>query len=290
MITSAAADMTLSGHLKGGGPPEKGLEQAQEREGMRPDSLKVGDKWFNINGVHPAGKLMLLAADVAEAVQGGQHELKDDEDTTKLAVGTSLAIARTLTNASYMQGVANLFATVHDAKVGGAGESALLSAEGSMVPAAAAALARSSDPYQREVYSMLDEFKSKIPGLSKDLPPRRNLWGEPISSGHDALTRLASPVQFQDEKHSPIDDEILKQGMNITLPERNQSFGPPGQGVRIDMSKYPKEYSRLLQLAGHEYQDPAFGMGAKEALKCARHRRSSALVRLQLKDRRSRWR
>ena len=52
---------------------------------MRPDSLKVGDKWFNINGVHPAGKLMLLAADVAEAVQGGQHELKDDEDTTKLA-------------------------------------------------------------------------------------------------------------------------------------------------------------------------------------------------------------
>jgi hypothetical protein len=266
MITSAAADMVLSGKAKGGGPPEKGLAQAEEREGEKRDSVKVGDNWYNINGVHPVGKLFLLATDVAEAIAGGQHELKDDEDTTKIAVGTSLAIARTLTNASYMQGLSNLFATLHDAKVGGEGESALLSVAGETVPAAANAVTRATDPYQRAVYTMLDEYKSKIPGLSKTLPPRRDLWGDPVSSGHDALTRLTSPVQFASETHSPIDDEILKQGMNITMPGRNQSFGPPGQGVRIDMSKYPKEYSRLLELAGHEYKDPAWGVGAKELL------------------------
>lgn len=266
MITSASADMVASGMLKGSGPPEKGLEQAQEREGMKRDSIKIGDGWYNINGIHPVGKTMLLAADVAEAIQGGQHELKDDEDTTKIAVGTALAIARTLTNASYMQGLANLFATLHDAKVGGAGETAILSAEGSLIPQAIASVDRATDPYQREVYTMLDEFKSKIPGWSQSLPPRRDLWGAPIPSGHDPLTRLASPVQFQKETHSPIDDEILKQGMNITLPGRNQTFGPAGEGVPIDMSKYPKEYSRFLQLAGNEYKDPAWNLGAKDLL------------------------
>lgn len=266
-IFLSAADMSMNGSLKGGGPPQKGLEQAQEREGAMRDSLKVGSRWYNINGVHPIGKLMLLAADVSEALTGGQTELHQDADTEKLAVGTALAIGRTLVDNSYFQGFANLFATLHDARVGGAGEGALLSTAGSTVPAISSAVERATDPYQREVYSMLDEFKSKIPGLAKDLPPRRNLWGEPIPSGHDPITNFLSPVKMADVKHEPIDDEILKQGFNITMPDRKQTFkGENGDSVPIDMSKYPKAYSRLLQLAGHEIQHPAWNMGLKDLL------------------------
>lgn len=265
-ISAAAADMTLSGTLKGGGPPQKGIEQAQEREGMMRDSLKVGNRWYNINGVHPVGKLMLLAADVAEALNYGQPELHQDADTEKLAVGTTLAIARTLTDSSYFTGFANLFATLHDARVGGAGEGALLSTAGSTVPALVSAIDRAGDPYQREVYSMLDEFKSKIPGLSNSLPPRRNLWGEPIPSGHDPITNLISPVKMADEKHEPIDDEILKQGFNITMPERMQTFADGKTHVPVDMSKYPAAYSRLLELSGNELKHPAWNMGLKDLL------------------------
>lgn len=266
MITMAAADMTLSGNLKGGGPPQKGLEQAQEREGAMRDSVRMGNTWYNINGVHPAGKLMLLAADVAEAITGGQQELHQDADTEKLAVGTALAIGRTMVDNSYFTGFANLFATLHDARVGGAGEGAIQSTVGSMVPAFSGATARALDPYQREIYSMLDEFKSKIPGLSNTLPPRRNIWGEPIPSGHDPITNFISPVKMADVKHEPIDDEILKQGMNITMPDRMQTFGTRGNSIPVDMSKYPAAYSRLLQLAGNELQHPAWNMGLKDLL------------------------
>ena len=266
MITMAAADMTLSGTLKGGGPPQKGLEQAQEREGAMRDSVRMGNTWYNINGVHPAGKLMLLAADVAEAITGGQQELHQDADTEKLAVGTALAIGRTLVDNSYFQGFANLFATLHDARVGGAGEGAIQSTVGSTVPAFSGAVARALDPYQREVYSMLDEFKSKIPGLSNTLPPRRNLWGDPVPSGHDPITNFISPVKMADVKHEPIDDEILKQGMNITMPDRMQTFGTRDNSIPVDMSKYPAAYSRLLQLAGNELQHPAWNMGLKDLL------------------------
>lgn len=266
MISMAAADMTLNGNLKGGGPPQKGLEQAQEREGAMRDSMKVGNRWYNINGVHPAGKLMLLAADVAEAITGGQSELHQDADTERLAVGTALAIGRTLVDNSYFQGFANLFATLHDARVGGAGEGAMLSTAGSAIPAVLGATARALDPYQREIYSMLDEFKSKIPGLSKTLPPRRDLWGDPVPSGHDPVTNFISPVKMADEKREPIDDEILKQGFNLTMPDRMQTFKSGNTSVPIDMSQHPQAYSRLLELSGHELKDPAWNMGLKDLL------------------------
>lgn len=267
MISLAAADMSMRGTIKGGGPPQKGLEQAEEREGAMRDSLQVGNKWFNINGVHPIGKLMLLATDVTEAIRGGQTELHQDVDTEHLAAGTVLAIARTLTDSSYFQGFANLFATLHDSRVGGAGEGALLSTAGSTVPAAVGAADRALDPYQRAVYNMLDEFKSKIPGLSQTLPPRRDLWGSPVPSGHDPITSLISPVKIADAKHEPIDDEILKQGMNITMPDRNVTFnGSMGGNASVDMSKYPAAFSRYLELSGNALKHPGWGMGAKDLL------------------------
>lgn len=265
-ITSAAADMTLSGNLKGGGPDQKGLEQAEEREGEMRDSIRIGNEWVNLNGVHPIGKLMLLAADVAENVTGGQSELHDPDDVGKILAGTTLAIGRTMVDNSYFQGISNLFAALHDANVKGEGMSALMSTAGSAVPAASGAVARALDPYQREVYSMLDEFKSKIPGLSKTLPPRRNLWGDPIPSGHGPVTNLISPLQMADAHHEPIDDEILKQGFNLQMPDRRETFGGPGNSVAIDMSRYPAAYSRLVQLSGNELKDPAWGLGLKDLL------------------------
>lgn len=264
-IMLAAADMTMSGRLKAQGPLEKGQQQAQVREGERNWSVLIGDKWVDVNGIHPFGKLLTLAASTTEVIMNGQHELKDDTDMERLGVAATLAFAGNLANTSYTQGASNFFAMLHDSRMGGSGEGALLSTAGSVIPAAVAAGARASDPYQRAVYGMLDEWKSRIPGLSKTLPPSRDLWGEPIPSQNGALESLVSPAQTRNVKHSPIDDEILKQGFNIPTPTRGQSFGS-SPSARIDMSKYPEAYSRFLELAGHELKSPAWGVGAKELL------------------------
>jgi hypothetical protein len=263
----AVADMTMSGRIKFQGPPEQGVADAQAREGERNYSVLIGDRWLDYNGVHPVGKLIGLAAAVTEAIQGGQHELKDDADMERLTVGSALAIAGNLTNSSYTQGLANFFAMVHDAKVGGKGEAALFSTVGGVVPSVVGAADRAIDPYQRAVYSMLDEVKSRIPGLSATLPPKRNLWGFPVPSRNEGPLGIAesvlSPAQSRPVTHSPIDDEIQRQGWNITSPSPNLSFG---HGASVNMRNYPEAYSRFLELAGHEYKDPAWGLGAKDLL------------------------
>jgi hypothetical protein len=265
-IMLTAADLTLSGRMKAQGPPETGLKQAEEREGARNWSVQVGNRWFDVNGIHPFGKLLTLAAAATEAIAGGQHELKNDDDTLNLATGTALAIAANVTNTSFTQGAADFFATLHDAKVRNEnreGEQALLHLAGSVVPAASGAAARALDPYQRAVHGMIDEFKSRIPGLSSTLPPKRDLWGEPVKASSGPLEALFSPARSQPATHSPIDDEILRQGFNITLPPATVDFG---HGARVDMRHYPEAYSRYLQLAGNEWKAPGFGMGAKDLL------------------------
>lgn len=260
----AIADMTMSGLIKAQGPREKSLEQAQEREGAMPWSVKIGNKWVSYNGIDPAGKLIGLAAAATEAIVHGQNEVKDDADVENIWAATTLAVAANLTNSSYTQGLSNFFAAVHDSKTGGgsSGESALFSTVGSVIPSGVAATARAVDPYQRAVYSMIDEFKSRIPGLSKDLPPKRDMWGKPVPSGYGPITDMLSPVQARDSEHSPIDDEIKKQGMNVSMPSSTQNFN----GVRVDLKHYPAAYSRFLELSGNGYKDPAWGMGAKDLL------------------------
>lgn len=274
MISLAAADLTINGLMRALGPPEVGQKQAQAREGEVPFSFKAGDRWTSYYGVHPLGTVLGLAASTAEVFMNSQHELVDDADTEKIAAGVALAIAANVTNQSFMTGAANFFATMHDGSsgtAGGAGEKALQREVGTLIPGASAAAVRATDPYVREVYSMLDEFKSRIPGLSKDLPPKRDLWGEPVTRssgmgrGADMAFQIFSPVQSKEAKHEPIDDEILRLGANITTPTRMQSFGK-SPGARIDMAQYPQAYSRLLELAGNELKSPAWGKGAKDML------------------------
>jgi hypothetical protein len=170
---------------------------------------------------------------------------------------------------TYSQGLANLFAALHDANIKepltmGPLSKSLVDLFLPMTSGVLRAGARALDPYQREVYGMLDEIKSRIPGLSKTLPPRRDLWGNPVTQPFGSSL---SPTAISPVHHSPIDDEIIRQGWNINMPEAKQTFRTPQGHASINMRDYPEAYSRLLELAGHELKAPQFGgLGLKELL------------------------
>jgi hypothetical protein len=112
---------------------------------------------------------------------------------------------------------------------------------------------------------MMDAIKARTPGLSKDLPPLRSVWGDPVEhdSGMGKAYDLLSPFATRKPADSPIDQEILRLGANVNLPSSKVSFG---QGAQIDLRKDPQMYSRYVQLAGNEWKDPAWGLGAKDLL------------------------
>jgi hypothetical protein len=263
-VMLATADRVLNGQITGQGPVEKGQRLAMENEGWQPYSVKIGDRWFQYNRLETIGSSMSMAADAVETIKNYQSAVNtDDPDVEKLAVATAAALANDVTSKTYLEGLANFFSAISDPKGGGA-ESALKSLVGSAVPAGVATVARTMDPYQRAVNSMSDAIKARTPGMSQDLPPVRNLWGEPVShaSGLGKPYDIMVPFASHQGSDEPIDKELLRLGMNVNLPSASMTI----QSARVNLKEDPKMYSRYVELAGNATKDPITNMGTKDTL------------------------
>lgn len=260
MAMMSISDMTLSGQITGGGPADKGAKEALRREGWQPYSVRVGDRWLSYSRLDPAGSLMGMAADATETVMHLAHN--DDPDLEKVPVAAATALAGNLVNKTYLSGLTALIGAINDPQQSAEGWIQRLA--GSTVPAIVAGAERLDDPYVREVYSMMDAIKARVPGLSEGLAIRRDLWGEPVktSSGFGKLYDAFVPVMSQQPTPEPIDREILRLGSNVTMPGRRTSF----DGVSVDLATYPKAYDRYVELAGNGAKSVAWGMGAKDLL------------------------
>ena len=206
-----------------------------------------------------------MAADIVETAMNYHAAVNgDNPDMEKLAVAAALSVAQDVTSKTYLQGLSNIFEMIANPKT--EGEAQARSFAGSLVPAGVGAIDRIQDPYQRAVYSMMDAIKARTPGASETLPPRRDVWGDPIphASGLGSAYDLLSPFATRQPSDSPIDKEIERLGANINLPEARTAF--PGGSV-VNLQNDPKIYSRYVELAGNGYKDPAYGnLGAKDLL------------------------
>lgn len=258
----AFADATMNGQITGRGPVEKGQKQAMQREGWKPYSLKIGNRWVSYNRLDPIGSLVGMSADATEMLMQAQHDSLDDPDTEKLAVATALAFAGNITNKTYLSGLSSIIEALNDPQR--SAESWTQRLAGSVVPAGVAQIARLNDPIVREVDSMMDAIRARTPGLSANLPPRMDMWGEPLKSesGLGKPFDAFSPIYTQQPTPEPIDKEILRIESNVTAPPRRTSFN----GVTVDLSQYPKAYSRYVELSGNAFKHPAWGYGAKDLL------------------------
>lgn len=260
-LMMVAADMAMSGTVSGSGPKDARERQALERTGWQRNSIKVGDRWYAYNRLDPAGSLLGLAAEMVEILNNSEDE-DTEESVGEAAVAAVASISATVMSKTYLSGLADLFEAVSDPKR--YTESFVQRLVGSAVPAIVGEAARTVDPYSREVFGMLDAIKRRTPGLSDDLPLRRDLWGRPVTyqSGLGWAYDVFSPIYTKPAKAEPIDDEMLRLGKAVSMPSKKATF----QGVNIDLNNYPGAYSRYVELAGNELKHPNYDMGAKDLL------------------------
>lgn len=261
-IMMVAADLAMSGQITGKGPENKAQREAMVRQGWQPYSIKVDDRYFAYNRLDPLGATLGLAADMVEILANDDYGIEKEKSIEELVVASSMAIANNVMSKTYLSGLSEMFEAMSDPQRYGEGFFQRLA--GSVVPTGLAEVARAQDPYMREVQSMLDAVRRRTPGLSEDLPVRRNLWGEPVSyqSGLGNAYDMFSPIYSRSKRSSPIDAEILRLEANITMPPRRTSF----DGVTIDLSRYPEAYSRYVELAGNALKHPAWNLGARDLL------------------------
>ena len=250
-VMALTAYYTAAGMITGAGPSDPGTRALLRDTGWQPYSVKIGDTYYAYGRLEPLGTLMGVGADIAEIM--GQLE-SGDIDLEKLPAVAIMALSRNVTQKTFLEGLSSIIEAIEDPDR--YGERYIQKLVGSLVPSGVAQINRINDPVLKEVDTVLDQIKSRVPGWGKDLPPRRNIWGEPIVLGGALGPDIVSPVYTSQQKTSPVSEELLKLKLPLSMPTRNIG------GIKLT----PKEYDRYVVLAGNEAPNPSTDLGLKDTL------------------------
>jgi hypothetical protein len=221
MAMAIAADYTMSGNITGGGPNNPAMRNLLRTTGWQPYSIKVGDEYLAFNRLDPVGSFIGLSADITEIM--GQTT---EADTMDLVMSAVTATAQNITSKTYLSGVAEFFDMMSG--ISADPESANKQARrwvermaGSVIPSGVAQLERTLSPELNATQGILEKIQSRIPGYSDSLPPRRNIFGEPIVLSGGLGPDIMSPIYTSTVKNDPIAEEIVKQGTLLRMPLKN---------------------------------------------------------------------
>jgi len=181
-ISTAVVGLTAEGILTGGGPSDPKQLAIKEMTGWRPYSIKVGESYVPyrkyLGGMGP------LIAGTADIYEVG-HALSD-EGLTKAAASSLFGFAEVIADESWAKGLSNFIDAARHWDRDGGRYLRNLGADFIPFSVGLSQVTSLTDPYRREVRSMLDVARAHIPGMSRGLFPVRDIWGEPIES-HTAL-------------------------------------------------------------------------------------------------------
>lgn len=272
-LSIIGVDMALNGLITGGGP-SGAQRQALTRAGWQPYSVKIGDKYYSFSRFDPVAMDLSLAADLAEILDADRYgepifDPNDDVDVSSLSAMLALKAGNAFLSKSYMTGVMRLVDAIEEPTER---KARALAADGliSIVPALSsvnalsAAIARTTDPYAKDAASAVERVKAGIPGLSREVPDRLDLFGRKMrrATGNAAYDMFV-PVRVSEESQDPIDREMLKQGAFVPMPNRVLSVA----GGAVDLRKRPALYNEYVALAGNGLKLDEFdGMGVKDFL------------------------
>lgn len=263
-VMALSVDLALNGKITGTGPVDSRQRAALRRTGWQPNSVKIGDTYYSYGRLGYLGTLLGMAADTAEIMSNYEaYDLDAQQETDQLALAAAMSASQQVMGKTFMSGMADLVEVLSDPKR--FGEFYLQRFAGSFVPAGVAAVERAINPETSQVFNMIDAIKSRIPGMSDQVPVRRNIWGEEIKTfypsedaakgGAERLLSLVNPVYYSAEKDAEIDRWMMRNGFTIEMPQKSQVF----DGVRIDLKEFPEAYDRLVRLRGNDLKLLKYG-------------------------------
>jgi hypothetical protein len=233
-VAATVFQMAQDGKITGGGPADKEAKRLLMTTGWQPYSFKVGDRYISYQRMDPYSTTIGTAADVVDLQR---HMTDKQRDNVAMLVGT--AILHNLGSKTWLSGLSDALEAVNDPDRSLGNFTARMA--GSLaVPAVVAQAARYADPVLREARAPLDRIRSRVPGLSTSLYPRRNAFGRPITTEGGLGPDVISPIWSSTARPDRTVDALLDAGAHVTAPSRKVA------GRELT----PAEYDRWQQIVG----------------------------------------
>jgi hypothetical protein len=233
-LYSTGAALALSGMVTGNGPGDKNL-RTQWLQSHKPYSIRTGpgpNDWVSYRRLDPFMMPIGIVADFV-TMSGELHSDHLDEAASAFMAAT----AANLTSKTYLQGIVQTLEafTSRDPSRAEGWTSRMIASE---VPAIVNQT--NPDDSMRELRGWADTLMGRLPGFSETLPPRRNLFGEPVMKAPGDLTRPFNPftVAPHVKGDGVLEDKLIELGKALPMPN---PFAPGTEG------------NNAIDLRSHEY-------------------------------------
>ena len=231
LIGAFTYQLAQEGLITGSGPIDPAL-RPQWLATHHPYSIATGDGWVPISNFEPGTTQIGLMADYAQIM----NQL-DEPSVGQGAMALILSGTKQLADKTYWRTVSDLAEMASSIKnnesVSDKTRRLLdrplitVATGGPLVNTTAKIL----DPISRETRSVMDDWMSKVPGYSQDLPALRDGYGDkylPPQTVGSAWLSYAIPFQFKGYEHDPVKLEGSKLGVH--LPKFPHSIGGSVKG------------------------------------------------------------
>jgi hypothetical protein len=183
MVGSTLAVSTIGlaaqGILTGGGPSDPKQREVLEMTGWKPYSIKVEGEYIPYRKyLSVYGPLVAGAADMYEV----GHAMSE-KGLANGATALSFGFAEVVADETWMRGITSLIDAARHWDRDGAKYMRNLSTEFIPFSIGMRQIASLTDPVWRSVRSEMDALRAHIPGMSQQLFPVRDLWGQPMRGG-----------------------------------------------------------------------------------------------------------
>jgi len=235
--------LALQGKITGGGPSDRNKRKVLEDSGWKPYSVKIGDTYTSFRRLDPYSSFFGIMADVADIYANGDETTRDETEAAGMAL--LVAMAKNLTDKTYLTGMTRVSNALSnpDRFMGSWARSTV----GSFVPNVLTQANRSIDDEHKDIRTMLDTIKSRLPFYSKDAPPRRNLFGEVVTKQGALGPDFISPFDYSETTSDVLKKELAQIGHGFSSP-RSEKNGVELRAYMNDSGQ--SAYDRWLELHG----------------------------------------
>lgn len=229
-LGAVMAELAAKGIITGSSPKDDNKRGLQMADGWQPYSVKIGDKYYSYKRLDPFALTIGAAADLATLSDGMTDKQLDNQ-----AGLVTASILGNLSNKTWLSGISDLLSAADDPERFGSAFIKRLA--GSVtVPTGVAQIARTMDPVARETPDIASTIQSRLPGLSDNLLPKRDVWGRPLVNEGGLGPDIVSPIWTSADKNDPITREALRVDATISKPQKG------------DLTA--EQYDRLQEVAG----------------------------------------
>ena len=248
-IFASAIGLWANGFITGQGPKDEKQRTLMQATGWQPYSIRFkmpnSDKYTYVSyqRFDPLATFLGVVADFGDKTKEAQNPNKDWINFVGSAIG--VALSKNITSKSYLTGIEQIMDAVNqpDRKM----ENFISTRLGSLVvPSLVSQTIPMNDPLMREARTFLDIFEKRVPGLSQNLDPKRNILGEAVMRPEAVGPDFASPLFITTEKKDKVMDELASLKYSFSNPPVVESGG-------VDLSTYKNEkgqsaYDRYMEL------------------------------------------